>query len=67
MENIKKSYKNSKFKISALTWSEEFELPDRSYSISDIQDYFEFIIENHETVTEIPSIMNRILSGTFNS
>ena len=35
-ENIKKSYKNNKFKISALTWNEEFELPDRSYSVSDI-------------------------------
>ena len=35
-KNIKKSYKNSKFKISAPTWNEEFELPDGSYSISDI-------------------------------
>ena len=36
-KNIKKSYKNNKFKISALTWKEEFELPDGSYSASDIQ------------------------------
>ena len=36
MENIKKSYKNNKFKISALTWNDEFELPDGSYSVSDI-------------------------------
>ena len=36
--NIKSSYKNNKFKISAPTWSDEFELPDGSYSISDIQD-----------------------------
>ena len=35
-KNIKKSYKNSKFKISALTWTEVFEMPDGSYSISDI-------------------------------
>ena len=42
-KNIKKSYKNNKFKISALTWNEEFELPDGSYSVSDIQDYFEYI------------------------
>ena len=35
-KNIKKSYKNDKFKISALTWNEEFELPDGSYSVSDI-------------------------------
>ena len=36
--NIKKSYKNNKFKISAPTQSEEFELPDESYPVSDIQD-----------------------------
>ena len=47
-KNIKKSYKNNKFKISALTWHEEFELPDPSYSISDIQDYFEYIFKNME-------------------
>ena len=39
-KNIKKSYKNNKFKISAPTWNEEFELSDGSYSISDIQDQF---------------------------
>ena len=39
-KNMKKSYKNNKFKISAPTWNEEFELPDGSYSVSDIQDYF---------------------------
>ena len=27
-KNIKSSYDNNKFKISAPTWSEEFELPD---------------------------------------
>ena len=32
-KNIKSSYKNNKFEISALTWSDEFELPDESYSI----------------------------------
>ena len=36
-KNIKSSYKNNKFKISVPTWSDEFELPDGSYSISDIQ------------------------------
>ena len=39
----KKSYKNKNFKIPAPTWNEEFELSDGSYSISDIQDYFEYI------------------------
>ena len=43
----KKSYKNNKVKISAPTWNEEFELPDGSYSISDIQDYFEYILKKH--------------------
>ena len=40
----KKSYKNNKFKISVPTWNEEFELPDGSYSISDIQYCFKYII-----------------------
>ena len=46
--NIKKSYKNNKSKISAPTWNEEFELPDELYSISDIQNYFEYILKNME-------------------
>ena len=44
---IEKSYKNNKSKISAPTWNEEFKLPDGSYSISDIQDYFEYILKTH--------------------
>ena len=55
-ENIKKSYNNNKFKISAPTWNEKFELPDGSYSVSDIQDYFEYILKKHETVADISSI-----------
>ena len=43
----KKSYKNNKFEISAPTWNEEFELTDRSYSIWDIQEYFEYILKKH--------------------
>ena len=46
-KNIKSSYNNNKFKISASTWNDEFELPDGSYSISDIQDYFEYILKKH--------------------
>ena len=45
-KNIKKSYKNNKFKISTSTWNEEFELPDGSYSVSDTQDYFKYILKN---------------------
>ena len=55
-KNIKTEYKNNKFKISAPTWNETFDLADGSYSIDDIQDYFEFIIKKHETLTENPSI-----------
>ena len=44
-KNIKKSYNKNKFKISAPTWNEEFELPDGSYSISGIQNYFEYILK----------------------
>ena len=40
-KNIKKSFKNNKFKISAPTWNEKFDLPDRSYSVSGTPDYFE--------------------------
>ena len=45
--NIKSSYNNKEFKISAPTWNEEFTLPDGSYSISDVQDYFEYILKKH--------------------
>ena len=55
-KNIKSEYENNKFKISAPTWNDTFDLPDGSYSIADIQDYFEFIIKKHETITENPSI-----------
>ena len=55
-KNIKSEYNNNKFKISPLTWNDTFNLPDGSYSIADIQDYFEFIIRKHETLTENPPI-----------
>ena len=44
-KNVKKSYKNNKFKISTLTQNKEFELPDGLYSVSDIQDYFKYIFK----------------------
>ena len=55
-KNIRSSYNNNKFKISAPTWSEEFELPDGSYSISDIQDYFEYILKKRGESVDNPSI-----------
>ena len=51
MEKHKK-VKNNKFKISAATWNERFELPDGSYSVSDINDYFEYIIKKYEAMTD---------------
>ena len=60
--NIKSTY-NNKFKISAPTWNDTFDLPYRSYSISDTQDYFEFIIKKHATLTEnspVQIYVNRI-------
>ena len=55
-KNIKSEYNNNQFNISAPTSNDTFDLPDGSYSISDIQDYFEFIIKKHETLTENPLI-----------
>ena len=55
-KNIKSSYNNSKFKIFAPTGSDKFELPDGSYLISDIQDYFEYILKKHNENVENLSI-----------
>ena len=67
-KNIRSQYNNNKFKIAAPTWNDTFDLPDGSYLIADIQDYFEFIIKKHKTLTENPpvkiypnKIKNRIL------
>ena len=46
-KNIKSSYNNSKFKISAPTWNDKFEVQDGSYSVSDIQDYFEYTLKKY--------------------
>ena len=55
-KNIKSSYNNNKFKISASTWNEEFKLSDGSYSVSDIQDYFEYTFKKHRENTNKPSM-----------
>ena len=69
-KNIKPEYNNSKFKIFAQTWNDEFNLPDGSYSVFDIQDYFEYISKKHETITDtdnppvqidVNEIKNRII------
>ena len=67
-KNIKSAYSNNKFKISAPTWNDEFDLLDGSYSVSDIQDYFEYIIKKHETIPDNPPIQiytNKIKTGLF--
>ena len=52
--NIRKPYKNNKLKKIAPMWNDEFELPDGSYSVLDIQNYIEYINKMHETLTAIP-------------
>ena len=56
-KNIKSACNNNTFKISAPTWNDTFHLPDGSYSIAEIQDYFEFIIRKYETLTENPPVL----------
>ena len=55
-KNIRKQCKN-KLKIIALTWNNESEFPNGSYSLSDIQDYVEYNIKKHKTLTTIPPIL----------
>ena len=55
-KNVKSEYNSNKFKISAPTWNDNFDLPDGSYIFADIQDCFEFIIKKHETLTVNPSV-----------
>ena len=56
LKNIKSSYNNNKFKISAPTWNNKFELPDGSYSALDIQDYFKYILKRHGENIDNPSV-----------
>ena len=64
-KNIKSEYNNNKFKIFAPTCNDEFNLPDGYYSVSDIQDYFEYIIKKHENIADNPPVqiyVNKIKS-----
>ena len=38
----------------AQTWNDKFQLPDWSYSVLDIQDFFEYVIKKHETFADYP-------------
>ena len=51
--NVKSIYNNNKFKISAPTWNETFDLPDGSCNISEIQDYIEYIIKNMKQLVKM--------------
>ena len=67
-KNIKSVYNNNKFKISAPVWNDEFDLSDGLYSIADIQDYFEFIIKKHKTLSEnlpVQIYQNKIKQSFF--
>ena len=69
-KSIKSLYRNNKFKISAPNWNDEFNLHDGSYSVFDIQDCFEYIINKHETITDTgnPSVeidVNEIKNRIF--
>ena len=55
-KNIKSAYSNNKFKISAPTWNDKFDLPHGSYCISDIQDYFVYIIKKYEIIANNPPV-----------
>ena len=55
-KNIKSSCNNNKCKISGQTWNDKFELPDGSYSVSDIQHYFEYILKKHGEDIDKPSV-----------
>ena len=56
-KNIKSIYNNNKFKISAPTWNDTFDLPDGSYNIPVIQNYIEYIIKKHKTIVETSPIL----------
>ena len=60
-KNVESSYNNNKCKISAPTWNDKFELPDGSYSVSNIQDYFEYILKKHGENTDKPSLQIHVI------
>ena len=56
-KNVKSGYNNNKFKISAPTWNDTFDVPDGSYSVAALQNYFEHIIKKHETITDVSPVL----------
>ena len=67
-KKIKSAYNNNKFKTSAPTWNDKFDLLDRSYSISDAPDYFKYSIKTHQTIADDPPVqiyVNKLKIGLF--
>ena len=64
-ENIKSEYNNNKFKKSGPTWNYTFDLPDGSYSDSDIKYYFEYIIKKHEIIADNSPVQIYVNSLNF--
>ena len=62
-KNVKSTYNNNNFNISAPTWNETFDLPDGSYNILEIQDYIEYIIKKHETIGENAPILTYTINN----
>ena len=56
-KNVKSDYNNNKFKISASRWNDTFDVPDASYSIAALQNYFEYIIKKHETIADVSPVL----------
>ena len=56
-KNVKSDYNNNKFKISAPMWNDMFDVPDGSYAIAALQNYFEYIIKKHETITDVSPVL----------
>ena len=56
-KNVKSDYNNNRFKISAPTWNDTFDVSDVSYSIAALQNYFEYIIKKHETIVDVSPVL----------
>ena len=56
-KNVKSNYINNKLKISAPTWKNAFDVPDGSYSMAALQNYFEYIIKKHETTADVYPVL----------
>ena len=59
-KNVKSDYNNKKFKISAPTWNDTFDVPDGSYSIAALQNSFEHIIKKHETIADVSPVLTYV-------